>query len=260
MEIQIPDSTVQYGFVIEGSGAHNSRTIMVNELRLLLDACEAKAELEDYRAAAVGENALLKPTLSARQGTFRRLRELYGLKSTLLIFRALRDLWASDLAAQPMLALLCATARDPLLRVSAGLVQLTPFGDRLTVETLSNQVNQVFQDRYSSNSLHSMGQNLASSWQQSGHLQGRLKKVRVKVEAHPAATAYALFLGYLCGSRGDALFETGWCQLLDTPMNILREQAQVAARQGWLEYRHAGQVTDITFRHLLRDEVKEKQA
>jgi hypothetical protein len=125
---------------------------------------------------------------------------------------------------------------------------------------LSNQVNHIFPGQYSQITLHSMGKNLASSWQQSGHLQKKLKKVRAKVDAVPAATAYALFLGYLCGAKGDALFETGWCKLLDTPTNILREQAQVAARQGWLEYRHAGQVTDITFRYLMRDGAREGQS
>ena len=34
----------------------------------------------------------------------------------------------------------------------------------------------------------------------------------------------------------------------------LRSQAVAAARQGWLEYRAAGRVTELSFRYLLREE------
>ena len=38
-----------------------------------------------------------------------------------VLFRGLRDLWDADEAAQPLLALLCSLARDPLLRATADL-------------------------------------------------------------------------------------------------------------------------------------------
>ena len=66
--------------------------------------------------------------------------------------------------------------------------------------------------------------------------------------------AYALLLGYLCDVRGEALFHTLWARLLDAPIHILREQAIRASQQGWLEYRHAGEVTEISFHYLLSEE------
>ena len=36
----------------------------------------------------------------------------------MLVFRALNDLWDADDRAQPMIALLCSTARDPILRAT----------------------------------------------------------------------------------------------------------------------------------------------
>jgi hypothetical protein len=98
-----------------------------------------------------------------------------------------------------------------------------------------------------------MGQNAGSSWQQSGHLRGKLNKVRQQANSGPVAVAYALILGHLCGERGQGLFETMWSVLLDTPPGELRAQAATASQQGWLEYRHSGDVTDVSFRRFLRD-------
>ena len=43
-------------------------------------------------------------------------------------------------------------------------------------------------------------------------------------------------------------------QLLDAPPHTLHEQAFLASQRGWLEYRHAGTVTEIGFSYLLRKE------
>jgi hypothetical protein len=78
--------------------------------------------------------------------------------------------------------------------------------------------------------------------------------VRAAAACGPAATAYALLLGYLCNARGAALFETYWARITDAPMARLHEQAFAASRLGWLEYRHAGDVTDVRFAYLLRED------
>ena len=101
--------------------------------------------------------------------------------------------------------------------------------------------------------LANIGRHAASSWQQSGHLSGRLRKVRTRAESRPAAVGYALLLGTLCGVRGEALFHTLWCRLLDAPTDTLHAQALAASQRGYLEYRHAGGVTEVAFRHLLRN-------
>jgi len=224
---------------------------MLAELGLLLAASSPNAPYEELQALVVESNVLLKATTTTRLRSFRALRELYALNLRVPLFRALRDLWVADPAARPLLALLCATARDPLLRASAGTVLDAPIGDHVRTEALSAAVAEAFTGRYNVATLHKIGQNAASSWAQSGHLQGRSTKVRSAVAPSAPSAAYALLLGHLCGARGEALFDTLWCRLLDAPVYVIQDQAFAASRLGWLEYRHSGMVTEITFRRLL---------
>ncbi len=249
----IPTSAVRYGFTIEGLGTHSSRTMMLEELQLLLAACPPSADHDTYRTAAIEENVLLKRTQSTRAKSFRHLRELYALSPDVLLFAALRDLWDEIPEAQPMLALLCALARDPSLRSTAGLVLALPPGSPVTAEMLADAAAQAYPGLTKGTTLATTGRNTGSTWTQSGHLAGRTDKRRVQAESHATSVTYALLLGHLCGMRGERLFHTMWAQALDHPVAILQEQAALASKQGWLEYRHTGAVTEITFKHLLRD-------
>jgi hypothetical protein len=254
MLVTIPDSALPFGFANDPAGTHGSRTMMLAELRLLLAARPESASLEDYRQAILEDNVLLKKTLATRRESLRRLRELYALNRRVLLFRALRDLWEGDAEAQPLLALLCACARDPILRATADMILAAPPGEQVTPYMISRAAEGGFPGRWNAMTLAKIGRNAASSWQQSGHLTGRLTKVRAKAGSRPAAAAYALFLGYLCGERGEALFDTLWARLLDAPVHSIHDEAFTASQQGWLEYRHTGMVTEISFRHLLRAE------
>ncbi|MBW7885742.1 MAG: hypothetical protein H3C34_24550 [Caldilineaceae bacterium] len=229
---------------------------MLKELRLLLSACPPGTDYEGFRQAVVDNNVLLKNTETTRKESFRRLRELYALDEEALIFRALRDLWTSDPQAEPVIALLCATARDAILRGTADLILTTPYGESVTPQMIEQATEESFPHRYNATMLANVGRHAASSWQQSGHLQGRLTKKRVQAKHTPAAVAYAFFLGHLCEARGDALFRTLWSRLLDTTLAALHESALAASRRGWLEYRHSGSVTEIAFRYLMRDHVE----
>ena len=227
---------------------------MLPELRLLLASCPPSARLEEYRVAAVADNALRKPTVEARRRTVRYLRDRYALDRRVILFRALRDLWDDDDAAQPLLAMLCAAGRDPLLRATAEVVLAAPEEAPVSARMLAEAIAAVVPGRYNGETLTTTGQRAGASWAQSGHLaeSGRTK-VRSRAEPRPAATAYALLLGHLCGVRGDGLFGTLWARMLDAPGPRLRELAVAASRQGWIDYRHAGAVTEVGFGFLLRD-------
>jgi hypothetical protein len=67
---------------------------MLAELRLLLAV--KSVGFEEYRAAILDDNVLLKKTVATRRESLRRLRELYALNPNILVFRALRDLWDDD--------------------------------------------------------------------------------------------------------------------------------------------------------------------
>src|SRR5258708_20828151 len=226
--------------------------MMLAELRLVLAACPQSASFEEYRYAVVDENVLVKKTVATRKVSFRWLRELYALDRKTLLFRASSDLWDEDTQAQPLLALLSAVARDPLLRSTAESILAIPIGETVTPEMMMDAVNVSFPDRYSPKTLKSAGQNIISSWQQAGLLSVKLHKVRMSAQSLPASVAYALLLAYLSDARGEALFRTLWCRLLDAPIHILHAQALVASQRGWIEYRHMGEVTEVGFRYLLR--------
>lgn len=251
--IEVPEYALQFGFDNVPIGTHGSRTVMLAELRTLLSGVPSSAGLEDYRSAVLGENILLKDTTAGRRATFRALRELYGLSRDVLLFRALRDMWDADPAAQPLLALLCATARDPILRATAEPILVAKPGETVTPQQLANAVAERFPGRYSQVFLDHAGPNTASSWQQSGHLAGRRNKVRSAAASAPTSVAYGLLLGHMCGDRGDGLLTTLWARLLDTPVYLLRERASMASQRGWIDYRYSGAVTDVGFSHLLRD-------
>lgn len=239
------------GFANQPVGTHISRTLMLADLRRLLATCPPDASPDMYYAAVVADNALLKPTVTTRRMSISRLKQLYRLDRRVPLFRALRDLWESDASAQPLLAALCAVATDPLLRSTVDLVLALPLDAEVTPDMFKDVLKAAFPGRYSAASLASASRNVASSWQQSGHLRGKLRKFRTHVECRPTAVVYALLLGYLQGCQGDALFETIWCRLLDAPGNLLHSQAIAASQRGWMKYRRAGSVTEIGFRWLL---------
>ena len=247
----VPESAIPHGFSNDPVGTHGSRTIMLSELRQLLAATSPVATSADYAAAIVDDNVLGKRTMATRKESLRRLRELYGLSPDLPLFRTLRDLWITNPDAQPMLAFLSAFARDPLLRAAADMILATSAGAAITPQMIAAETAQAFPGRYNPTMLANIGRHAASSWQQSGHLRGRANKTRATAAAHPESTAYALLLGHLCGDGGEGLFRTPWAALLDAPAHQLRELAQVAARNGWIDMKSLGGVTEIDFPHLL---------
>ena len=143
----VPAEAVRFGFANQPAGTHGSRTIMLTELRRLLAARPAYAAYDEYRAAAVDENVLLKSTISTRKESLRRLRELYAIDRDVLLFWALRDLWDDDSSAQPLIALLCAAARDPILRASAGLILAAEQGMPITPQMIEAATEEHFPGR-----------------------------------------------------------------------------------------------------------------
>ena len=250
----IPQSAVQCGFAIEPVSIHTSRTIMLQELSTLMGASRPDAAYDELRRLVVDENVTLKRTDSTRRETFRRLRELYGLRRDLIVYRALRDLWSSDELDRPMLALLCAAARDPLLRSTAPAVLEQPEGATVTPQMLEEALQDTYPDRYSPIIRANIGRHAISSWAQAGHLSGRTLKKRARPVAGAAATAYALLLGHLCDRRGMFLFDTFWTRILDQQPSAIRSLAFAASQRGFLEYRQAGDVVQVGFSHLMRSD------
>jgi len=233
-------------------GANTSHTIAVDLLTRLLAGVPQTGSLDDYLTAAVEGNLLGRATVEGRRRAVRYLREVYLLDSRRVLFRALRDLWAEDPAAHAQLAGLSAYARDSVFRASGGAVLPLLPGSSVLSDDLTTAVTVAFPGAYNESTAGKVGRNTASSWTQTGHLVGRTKKVRTKIEATLPAAAYALLIGHLEGSRGQALYDTSWTCFLDTSPHDMASLADGAGRRGYLEVRNAGGVVEIGFRHLLR--------
>ncbi len=237
-------------------GTNTSHTIAVDLLASLLAAPPATADRADYERVAVEENVLGRATLAGRARTFRYLRELYLLDPRRLLFRALRDLWDEDVTAQPLLACLTALVRDSALRATADTVLATPVDASIDAAALTRAVMERYPDVYNTATAAKIGRNTASSWTQSGHLEGRSNKRRRRPVVGPVSTTLALLLGHLSGLRGEALFSSSWARVLDVPPEEVRRLAADASRKGYLELKDGGGVVEIGFRHLLRPPVE----
>lgn len=231
--------------------------MMLIELCSLLDACSEVSSKEQYRAAIVDNNMLGRRTLETRRVTAQKLRELYGLDPSLPIFRGLRRMWALDPTARPLLAFLCAFARDPLLRHSAATVLPVSPGDRIAANRFALDLSHLVGDRFSQKTLATCGRRLASSWTQAGFLAGGMVKTRIRPTVTPASAAYALFLAYLEGYRGQRLFTTVWARLLDLPQHEIAALASAASQQGLMDYRAASSVVEVRFGAWLSREEQE---
>jgi hypothetical protein len=219
------------GFRNGATSVHTSRTMMLRELTLLLARVGADAPASKYLDAIVDDNVLGKPTRSTRQRSAQRLIELYALDPRCPLFRLLRHFWAADSASQPMLAFLVACARDPLLRASTPFLFTIPLGQTVPPGVIADHLHTQYPSRFRSSTLLATAQRLASSWAQTGYLQGKQTKRRVHPKITPVVTAFALLLGYLCGVRGARLFESSWTQLLDCPPAELTELTVEASAQ-----------------------------
>lgn len=231
-------------------GAHDGKTMMLPELRALLAAVPGKATAVRYREAAIEDNVLGKRSAATRKKTFQYLRKLYALDGTVPIFAALREIWPADPDAQPLLAVLCAVARDPLLRATLPVIRALHPGDVTGPAQLAAAVADAFPGRYNPSVLHHIGQNTGATWTQAGLLRGTRTKTRTRPAVNYPAIVYALYLGHVEGIEGPALLDTTWTGLLDTTETTLRSAAETAARNGWLDIKAAGGMTEVTFRHL----------
>lgn len=242
----------RFGFSFEKGGAHTARSMMLQEMQLLLSAVDSPNALKkDYQRAVIDDNCLGKRSGRNRAITWRHLVDLYSLDSSTAIFRALLYFWKREGKGQPLLGLLLAYSRDPILRMSAPYFLKLREGAVVRREILENYLDERSSGRFSRKTLKSTAQNLSATWTKSGHIEGKVKKIRSRAKSTPGSVSYALLLGYLGGARGEFLFKTEYARLLDCSMVRATELAEEASRRGWIVFKRLGNVMEVLFPNLL---------
>lgn len=245
------------GFRDGATGPHGSKTIMLPELRLLLAAVPEGSDRAAYRSACLNENALEKATGAAKSSVWNQLGALYAFDEDNPLFRNLRRLWAMDPVGQPVLALAAALCRDRLFRLSVQPVLGAPSGSVVGNELVMEVLRADPRTNMTPGSMLAACQRMLASWTQVGHLTGKYRKVRTTPDVSLTAAAYVLFIAWLVGQRGPAMFRSDWARLLDRTPEQIREMARVAGASGLLAYRELGEVVEVSFPGWLTQQEEE---
>lgn len=223
---------------------------MLSELRDLLEQTPSTTTREAYASAIIDDNILAKQTLATRQLTNQRLGELFGLSPEIPLFRALRVVWEKDPEGLPLSALLVALARDPLLRLSALCVLNLDVGQELVRTQLLSDIRSGVGDRLSESTVEKVARNTSSTWAQSGHLVGRVRKVRRRVEPSHGPVALAMWMGHCEGTGGASLLNSAWCRVLDHHGEGMIPGVLRAKQHGMLHATLGGGVVEINAQRL----------
>jgi hypothetical protein len=238
------------GFKFGKNGAHSARSMMIEELSLLLFSCPENANREDYEKDIVEFNILHKPTEKSRKLTYRHLVDLYGLSPDVTLFKILRQWWELSEDSQAILALQLAIARDPILRGSAELILNLEPGEHISRETVETHLAKDDPERFSAASLKSFAQNINGTWTQAGYLTGKAKKYRSMPKVTYVHVAYALFLAHCHGLSGQRMFDSFWCRVLSQDKQRLFDLAYSASLRGLINFKQASEVVEVTFPNI----------
>jgi hypothetical protein len=239
----------RFGIKVTGGGAHQSKTMMFTELSALM----ASDGIENPSGVIVGENLLGKPSIRAREAALYRLHQLYGVSGNDPIWRVIRGLWKRDDNGRPLLALLTALARDPMLRDSAAAVLDASPGERVRWPAIAATFEAANPGRIGEKMAKSLAQNAASSWTQAGFLKGAVRKERVRSIPTPTVAAFGALLASLCGFGGQRLLESRWLTVIDRPAEDRLALLRQAEGLGLVRVRSAGDVLEIDVRRPMAE-------
>ena len=228
--------------------AHTHRTIMFAELTKVMNH---GIEGDNY-LDLINQNVINKATKSGINHTTRYLLRLYDFDSSNPSFKVFKYFWiSSEEKDKPIIALLYAIGNDYLLAESIQVINDTQIGDKVNVESIENNIENHYPQKYSTNTRRSSAQNIASSWKQAGFITGKVKNIRSQPDINYLVVAFAFLLAYLSGIRGDFILRSNWVKALSLDDNTIRSLAIEAGKRDLLQYQFAGNVTSITFTILL---------
>jgi len=239
------------GFSKAIGGGHLARSMMLMEMSSLVRAMPPAVSKSDFGRAIVDDNILEKPTLSSRKKSLHHLVELYGMDPSRALFRVLWSLSHADAASLPQLCLICAYARDSQLRHSFELIRSLRIGEALERSSMEQHLESGFPGRFSPAMKKSMAQNVNTTWTFGGHLSGKVRKARQVPQPRPSSAAYAMFVGYLTGLRGEQLLDSSFGALVSSSRAQLLSALRLASAKGLLSLKSAAGIVEFDFSNLL---------
>jgi hypothetical protein len=240
-----------WGFSESRLGGHAARSMMYMEMRALVRALPLAVTKDEFTMAIIEENILDKPTMSSRKKSLYHLIQLYGLDPSKALFRVFWELGHADFESLPQLCLVCVYARDPLLRYSFELVRTLHPAEMLDRAAMEQHIENGFPDRYSPAMKKSMAQNVITTWSYGGHFAGKMRKTRRLPEPRPISAAYAMFVGYLSGLRGERLLDSTYAALVSSNRAQLLTALSLASARGLLSLKNAAGIVEFDFTDLL---------
>ena len=225
---------------------------MLDELTSLLKGTRLEASIERIKQTIVEENILGKPTASSRKMAFGHLRRAYALDMDKALWRVLRRFYEQEPQALNLMGLVLVYSRDLQLRKSFELVTGMNVGEALPPTQMVEHLEAAFPGMYSAVVMKATAKNVNSTWVKTGHLTGRVHKVRSHPKPHWLATTYAMFTGYLAGVRGQMLLDSVYARLVGVDPMTAAEHLSIASAHGLLRFRNAGGVVETDFSALLQ--------
>ena len=240
------EERTRLGVTVGPGGVHTSRALMLADLRVLL----APGAPDDLRGAIVEGNLLSRDRHGTRLAAAEKLHRLYGLDPGLPLFRVLHRLWRLDEPGRPVLALLVALARDPLLRAAAPPVLGTAVGEAVDPARVEAALNEAVGGRLTPLTLGRSAKRVLHSFHQSGHLRGARTRVRAAVEPTPGSAALALWLARLGDTPPAAALRSPWTRVTDGGPDAFAAAARGAATLGLLRLRVSEDSVELDLRGL----------
>jgi len=241
-----------FGFYHATTGVHMSRSMMLDELTVLLKSTRMDASQDALQRAIVEENLLGKPTMSSRKWTYKHLRRAYALDASKVLWRTLRRFAEMEPQALPLMALVLVYSRDLQLRKSFDLITTLKTGEELGRMRMEETLVAAFPDKYSKAVIQGTSRHVNTTWTWTGHLTGRSLKHRTRPKPHWLATTYAMFVGYLAGVRGQVLLDSVYSRLVGVDPMTAADHLSTASAHGLLRFRNAGGVVETDFTALLQ--------
>ena len=180
------------------------------------------------------------------------LSRLYDFKIQGELWKAFAYLWEiAEEKDRRLMTLLFAVKNDRLLQLSIPVVINTPKGKKVTVEAIMEQIEVVYPIRFTEITLHAAAKNIASSWEQAGYIEHKVRNIRIAVNPAYTTVLFALYLGKMNGLAGEKLLKSEWVQGLELSEPKLKGLVAEAAMKDLITYKHGGGVVAINFENLI---------